>query len=107
MQLNFFGGFVRPKVPENDRRDASAVLQAPSNRAIVLRNLTCPYCGDRFDPETSAAKEHVIGRRFVPRGCFAGQWNLILNACERCNRNKGDLEDDISIITMMPDVTGV
>jgi hypothetical protein len=53
-----------------------------------------------------STKEHVIGRRFVPRGCFDGQWNLILNACERCNNDKADLEDDISVITMMPDLTG-
>jgi hypothetical protein len=48
----------------------------------------------------------VFGRRFVPRGCFDGQWNLILNACTPCNNEKADLEDDITAITMMPDVTG-
>ena len=32
-----------------------------------LRNLTCPYCGVAIDAKT-ATKEHVVGRRFVPKG---------------------------------------
>jgi hypothetical protein len=99
------GAPVTSKTPEKDHQQA-AVIQPPPNRAIVLRNITCAYCGRPFDGETVPTREHVIGRRFVPRGCFAGQWNLILNACERCNNDKADLEDDISAITMMPDVTG-
>jgi hypothetical protein len=82
------------------------VKEHPRSRAIVLRNINCAYCGRLFDAELPATKEHVIGRRFVPRGCFAGQWNLILNACGRCNGDKAELEDDISAITMMPDAFG-
>jgi hypothetical protein len=80
--------------------------QLPPNKPIILRNTTCAYCGKPFDKGRPSTKEHVIGRRFVPRGSFDGQWNLILNACERCNRDKADLEDDISVITMMPDAHG-
>jgi len=82
------------------------VVELPANRAIVLRNTTCAYCGRPFEGELRPTKEHVIGRRFVPRGCFDGQWNLILCVCERCNNDKAGLEDDISAITMMPDLTG-
>ena len=82
------------------------VVQLPPNRAIVLRNATCAYCGRLFGAELPATKEHVIGRRFVPRGYFNGQWNLIVNACEGCNNDKAELEDDISAITMMPDLYG-
>lgn len=81
-------------------------IQLPSDRAIVLRNTTCAYCGLPFGPILTATKEHVVGRRFVPRGVFDGQWNLILNACGHCNGNKSDLEDDISAISMMPDQLG-
>ena len=42
----------------------------------------------------------MIGRRFVPKGSTANQWNLILWACATCNRLKSDLEDDIAAITM-------
>lgn len=70
----------------------------PSNRAIVLRNLTCPYCGCDFAISKST-REHVIGRRFVPKGNLDGSWNLIVNACEPCNQHKATLEDDISAIT--------
>jgi hypothetical protein len=85
---------------------AQGIINPPANRAVVLRNVTCGYCGKPFDAKLASTKEHVIGRRFVPKGVFAGQWNLILNACGPCNGAKADLENDISIITMMPDVMG-
>ena len=70
----------------------------PSNRAIVLRNLTCPYCNADLT-SGGATKEHVVGRCFVPKGMLDKSWNLILRACEPCNRRKGVLENDISAIT--------
>jgi len=51
-------------------------------------------------------KEHVIGRRFVPKGLLNKEWNLILRACNACNHAKSDLEDDISAITLQPNVWG-
>lgn len=78
----------------------------PANRPIHLHNLNCAYCGREFSPELSSTKEHVIGRRFVPKGTLAGQWNLILRACRDCNHEKSQLEDDISVITMLPDAVG-
>jgi len=82
------------------------VLTYPPKRAINLKNRSCAYCGRAFDAGCAATREHVIGRRFVPKGCFDGQWNLIVNACEPCNREKADLEDDISVISMLPDLAG-
>ena len=78
------------------------IHRCPPNRAIVLANQTCVYCakeliGRRF------TKEHVIGRRFVPKGFLNGEWNLIVRACDACNHAKSDLEDDISAITLQPD----
>jgi hypothetical protein len=78
----------------------------PVNRAIRLTNVNCPYCGGNFDVHRPRTKEHVIGRRFVPRGTLGVQWNLILQACEPCNQLKAGLEDDISAITMLPDLAG-
>lgn len=54
----------------------------------------------------SAIKEHVIGRRFVPKGKLNGQWNLIVRACKKCNNIKSDLENDISAISMQADASG-
>ena len=71
----------------------------------VLRNANCAYCGADLR-EKDATKEHVIGRRFVPRGKLADSWNLILRACAACNGRKADLEDDLSAITMQPDAWG-
>lgn len=79
--------------------------ELPSDRAITLHNENRVYCGSILTPETTT-KEHVIGRKFVPTGKLRGQWNLIVRACEPCNGHKSDLEDDISAITMQPDLAG-
>ena len=76
-----------PKIPD-------AVL-----RGRPLQNITCPYCGVDF-LKCSKTKEHVVGRNFVPKGTLNNKWNLILYACQKCNRRKSDLEDDISAISM-------
>lgn len=73
-----------------------------NNKATRLRNLTCAYCGVANDPANPLTDEHVIGRRFVPKGSLASGWCLIVRACERCNNAKADLEDDISAITLLP-----
>lgn len=78
--------------------------EIPRNRPIVLRNLTCPYCGCELNEEFT--KEHVIGKRFVPVGTLYQDWNLIVRACKPCNGRKSDLEDDISAITMHHDAFG-
>jgi hypothetical protein len=75
------------------------------NRAVRLHNRICPYCAAPLTKKTRT-KEHVIGRRFVPRGKLDGNWNLIVWACLRCNREKADLEDDLSCISMLPDCYG-
>lgn len=71
----------------------------PINRAVVLDNITCPYCGDLLI-ESNNTKEHVIGRRFVPKGALNQNWNLIVRACRTCNSEKSHLENDISAITL-------
>ena len=82
---------------------AAIVREYPGNRPIILHNVSCAYCGRHFKSKLPPTKEHVIGRRFVPRGSFDGQWNLILKACQQCNGEKADLEDDISAdIPQMP-----
>ena len=78
--------------------------EIPGNIAIRLNNDTCVYCGTVLTQDMS--KEHVIGRRFVPKGKLQGSWNLIVKACKPCNGKKSDLEDDISAITMQPDAYG-
>lgn len=79
--------------------------ELPDKTVIRLDNVTCVYCGATLTKETSS-KEHVIGRRFVPKGKLDGYWNLIVNACRTCNGIKSDLENDISAITMQPDLFG-
>jgi len=75
------------------------------NRPIILDNETCVYCGMLLSSE-SVTKEHVIGRRFVPKGKLNSQWNLIVRACKQCNSKKSDLENDISAISMQADAWG-
>lgn len=80
-------------------------LHLRSDQAIVLENVTCVYCHVALSPEIST-REHVVGRKFVPVGKMDKQWNVILNACGRCNGLKADLENDISAITMQQSVCG-
>lgn len=92
-------------VGNTGKNDRFAFTEAPSNKVIRLVNNSCPYCGVMLAKETTT-KEHVIGRRFVPKGKLDGCWNLIVNACQTCNGIKADLENDISAITMQPDALG-
>ena len=84
------------------------IIRLPSDRAIILDNTTCPYCGlpINFNDRDSWDKDHVIGRRFVPKGELNNQWNLQVNAHKNCNNFKSKLEDDISAISMQPDGLG-
>lgn len=81
------------------------MYELPYNTVVKLNNDTCVYCGIGLSKDT-ASKEHVIGRKFVPKGKLHGCWNLIVKACKSCNLKKSDLEDDISAITMLPDIYG-
>lgn len=83
----------------------SDLVDASPNRAKVLDNRACVYCGGALT-HANISREHVIGRRFVPKGKLHGNWNLIVNACRPCNVRKADLEDDISAITLQPDLWG-
>lgn len=71
---------------------------------VRLDNATCPYCGTVLNG--TATIEHVIGRRFIPKGKLNCDWNLILRSCKPCNNRKAALEDDLSAITMQPDARG-
>ena len=83
----------------------SELTVAETDRPTILRNATCPYCGVLI-AEDADSEEHVIARRLVPKGTLAGTWNLRLQACKPCNGEKSALEDDLSAITMQPDVLG-
>lgn len=87
----------------------SKLVSLPPDMPIRLKNLNCLYCGTSFvqdDADRSLTREHVIARNFVPHVSFGKQWNLIANACHKCNNRKSDLEDDIGAITMQPDSFG-
>ena len=74
-------------------------------QTTILRNITCPYCGNPISAQPSN-KEHVVGRNFVPKGSLQKSWNLIVQAHVACNHFKSDLEDDLSAISLQPDVSG-
>lgn len=74
-------------------------------RRRVLRNAVCPYCRAPLSKET-LTKDHVIGRRFVPRGSLSGSWNLLIRACRACNGRKSVLEDRVSAASMHPPLVG-
>jgi hypothetical protein len=68
------------------------------NQPSRLKNLTCCYCLN--DLKAGKTEEHVIARRFVPKGVLESEWNLILYACQSCNNSKSDLEDDLALLSL-------
>jgi len=78
---------------------SSKLNELPTNKVLTLDNATCPYCGKDL-LNNNDTKEHVVGRKFCPKGSLNGQWNLILRACNDCNNAKSKLENDISAITL-------
>lgn len=72
---------------------------------FILKNKTCVYCGIKLSDE-NRTKEHVIGRKFIPKGQLNKNWNLIVYACTSCNNEKSELENDISAISMQPNSYG-
>src|SRR5688500_6709853 len=76
----------------------------PNKKATKLASIACCYCGRMETKEVPLTDEHVLGRRFVPKGSFASGWSLIARACEPCNNKKADLEDEISAVTLLSDL---
>lgn len=76
-------------------------MELTHNQPTRLRNARCAYCNADFSRNDEPQKEHVIGRLFVPKGSHDRQWNLHLNSCHECNQRKSNLENDISAITMI------
>jgi hypothetical protein len=85
---------------------SNPLVYHPPNKPIRLRNKTCIYCRTEFANGIRRTTEHVVARKSVPNGAFGCDWNLIANACAKCNGHKAELENDISAVTMQPDVVG-
>jgi len=67
-------------------------------------NKYCLYCGSVVGKgaETDSNKEHLIGRKFVPKGKFdeGKEFNFIFRSCRKCNQNKAKLERHVSSVTI-------
>lgn len=68
-------------------------------------NLHCLYCSEVVGAGSTVTsnKEHLIGRKLVPPGSFedADAFNFHFRACERCNTEKGKLEDHVAAISLL------
>jgi hypothetical protein len=66
-------------------------------------NKGCPYCArPLFEPEIPSDEEHLIGRKFVPKGSFGrnGRFNFQFRACRDCNSTKAERERHVSSVTL-------
>lgn len=72
---------------------------------VHLENVICPYCGVALE-SPDVTEDHVIARRFVPRGSLNQSWNLHVRACSDCNGRKAALEDRISAASMYAPLVG-
>jgi hypothetical protein len=84
---------------EENMEEIDNTLRLPTPHDLSLRNYNYIYCC-RLLTKATHTREHVIGRNFVPRRTL--DINLIAWACVQCNNDKSDLEDDISLISMLP-----
>ena len=75
------------------------------DKSISLPGRKCAYCGVPLERRTST-QDHVVAKNFVPDGTLATGFFLQVKSCRPCNDRKAALEDDISIITMLPDTRG-
>ena len=85
--------------------DAEELASFRMSAPTVLDNVSCLYCSTDLALSTRT-KEHVVGRRFVPKGKLQRSWNLIGYACAHCNNVKSRLEDECAAISMQPDIYG-
>src|SRR4051794_9595279 len=94
------GGRSPSAEPQAKETAPLAVHQMRGDRRMRLQNLICPYCPRPVTSKLNRQLEHVVGRKFVPKRATAKSWNLHLWACAPCNREKANLESDISAITL-------
>jgi hypothetical protein len=80
--------------------ESKSRFDVESTEPICLENMTCVYCGALDVGIGTFDYDHVIGRKFVPKGTWQGSWSLQVRACKLCNGRKANLEDDISAITL-------
>ncbi|MBU1194081.1 MAG: HNH endonuclease [Proteobacteria bacterium] len=73
------------------------------NGVRLKDNVRCPYCGRDLNetPGIKRIKEHVIGRKFIPKTYLENEWNFIVDACDDCNNEKGWLENGLSTISTL------
>ena len=75
------------------------------DKPVTLPGKKCAYCGVVLERRVTT-QDHVVGRRFVPEGTLTTGFFLQVKSCRTCNDRKAALEDDISLITMLPDTLG-
>ncbi len=75
----------------------------------LKNNIQCPYCGNdlRKLDKNEKTEEHVIGRRFIPKGFLENEWNLKIITCKKCNSDKAKLEGGVSLISQISLSTSV
>src|SRR5262249_37492502 len=69
-----------------------------------LRTLPALIAAANPNPKIPSPTSMSLAANSCRRAPFETGWSLILRACERCNNQKSDLEDEISAITMLPDL---
>lgn len=73
------------------------------NRDPSRSNQHCLYCGEFVGADSSieSDEEHLIARRFVPKGLMENTFNFSFRACKPCNGRKADIERHVSSVTLL------
>ncbi|MDB5397503.1 MAG: hypothetical protein JWM91_5009 [Rhodospirillales bacterium] len=88
----------------SDDLSGDDLLAINPDKPVALPGSKCAYFGLDLERST-ATSDHVVARNFVPEGTLAGGFHLRSGHVVRAT-TKARLENDISIITMLPDTAG-
>lgn len=66
-------------------------------------NQHCLYCGAFVGAGSTVEsnEEHLIGRKFVPKGTMENAFNFSFRTCRPCNAEKARLEGHVSSVTLL------
>jgi hypothetical protein len=97
------GDIDEPRDVHGRRKGTEAITWFHKNPA--LSNQYCLYCARLVGAGSQlfSDKEHLIARRMVPPDGFSdpAAFNFLFRACRNCNKEKADLEDHISAVTLL------
>lgn len=84
---------------------ADDLLAYNPDKPVTLPSRKCAYCGINLERRTTT-RDHVVTRNFVPESTLVSGFFHQVRVCRPCNDRKATPEDNIPIITILPNTLG-